>query len=257
MRERTGGDDSTADTHRQTPVERRTVTDATGPLLGRRAVLAGAVTVAFGGLAGCGSRTTVEAGRRPLSENPVGEGLDDQPRLGRPRSETDITLVTFDDPHCSYCASFHENGFRAIESKWVDTGTATLYVRGHSVTGGWGPAALHALEEAYRRDESLYWQLTGQYFGHQDELTGETLVDRTRSFVADAETTVDADAVARAAADRPHTDAIDADERVAENALSGDGDATPTTFVFEGGEFRTTLGDEDFSAFRAAIESDG
>jgi len=257
MRERTGGDDSTADTRRDTPVERRTGSDADGPSLDRRAVLAGAVTVTLGGLAGCGSRTTAEAGRRPLSENPVGEDLDDQPRLGPHHEETDITLVTFDDPHCSYCASFHENGFQAIASKWVDTGRATLYVRGHSVTGGWGPAALHALEEAYRREESLYWQLTGQYFRHQDELTGETLVDRTRSFVADAAAAVDADAVARAAAEKPHTDAIDADERVAENALSGDGDATPTTFVFEGGEFRTTLGDEDFSAFQAAIESDG
>lgn len=40
-------------------------------------------------------------------------------------------------------------------------------------------------------------------------------------------------------------------------ATRRDGDATPTAFVFEAGEFRTTPGDEDFAAFRAAVESDG
>jgi len=257
MRERSGGADVTEHTRRYGPVERDIGTETDGAPLSRRAVLAGAATVALGGLAGCGSRTTAEAGRRSLPENPVGAGLVDQPRLGRPRSETEITLVTFDDPHCSYCAQFHENGFQTVESEWIDTGKATLYARGHGVTGGWGLPALHALEEARRRDERAYWQLTDRYFEHQNELTGDALVDRTRSFVADADVDVDADAVARAAAEKPHTDAIETDERAAEEALSGDGDATPTTFVFEGGEFRTTLGDADFSAFRAAVESDG
>jgi protein-disulfide isomerase len=257
MHERTGGEDPSRNARRHAPAEPRTGADADGSPLSRRAVLASAATVALGGLAGCGSRTTAEAGRRSLSENPAGEDLDSQPRLGRRRSETEVTLVTFDDPHCSYCREFHENGFRTIESEWIDTGRATLYVRGHSVTGGWGPAALHALEEARQRDERAYWDLVDRYFEHQDELTGDALADRTRSFVADADVDVDADAVARAVAERPHTEAVEADERAAENALSGDGDATPTTFVFEGGEFRTTLGAEDFSAFQAAIESDG
>lgn len=257
MRERSGGADATDHTRRHAPAERHTGNETDWPPLSRRAVLAGAAAVAVGGLAGCGSRTTAEAGRRPLPENPVGENLNSQPRLGRPRSETEITLVTFDDPHCSYCAQFHENGFQRIRSEWIEAGRATLYVRGHSVTGGWGLAALHALEAARRRDERAYWQLTDRYFRHQGELTGDALADRTRSFLEEADVAVDADAVAQAAAEKPHTEAIATDERAAEQALSGDGDATPTTFVFEGGEFRTTLGDEDFAAFRAAVESDG
>jgi protein-disulfide isomerase len=257
MRERSGGADVTEHTRRYGPVERDIGNETDGAPLSRRAVLAGAATVALGGLAGCGSRTTAEAGRRSLPENPVAKNLDSQPRLGRPRSETAITLVTFDDPHCSYCREFHENGFQTIESEWIDTGRATLYVRGHSVTGGWGPAALHALEAARQRDERAYWDLVDRYFEHQDELTGDALAERTRSFVAGADVDVDADAVARAVAEKPHTEAVETDERAAEAALSGDGDATPTTFVFEGGEFRTTLGDEDFAAFRAAVESDG
>ena len=221
----------------------------------RRQFLAASAGAALVGTAGC-LRAASDAGQRPLAENPVGQDLDDQPRLGPHHDETDITLVSFGNPNCGNCADFHAGTLAEIESEWVESGEATLYARTTTVTS-WTESAVHALEEARRRAEPAYWTLKGEYYAHQTDLTTDNVVDRTRSFLAESDVSVDADAVAGAARETPHTDAIAADERAANAASGSIGFPTPTTYLFEDGEFVTTLGDPGFEGFEAAVESDG
>lgn len=222
----------------------------------RRQFLASATGVVLASTAGC-LRSASEAGQRPLSENPVGQNLADQPRKGAHHDETDVTLVEFSNPNCGSCASFHEDTFPTIESEWLATGDATFYSRTPSVTA-WAEKAEHALEEARQGDEAAYWHLKDRYFADQDDLTTDNVVAKTRTFLteADAAFAVDPDAVAAAAEEKPHTDALETDERAASDASGSIGFPTPTTFVFEDGEFVTTLGNVDFEQFETAVESD-
>jgi len=220
----------------------------------RRQFLAATAGAALVGTAGC-LRSASDAGKRPLSSNPVGQDLDSQPRLGPHHEETDITLVSFENPNCGSCADFHAGTLDRLKSEWIEPGEATLYARAASVTS-WAEAAVHALEAARKRSEPAYWELKGRYFERQDDLTTDNIVERTRSFLDESDVAVDADAIARAADEKPHTDAIAADEQAASAASGSVGFPTPTTYLFEDGEFVTTLGDPGFEGFQTVVESD-
>lgn len=215
----------------------------------RRRFIASLAGIGVASVSGCLGGIS-EDGKRPFADNPVASNLDDRPRLGQPRDETDITLVTFEDPSCSYCATFHENGFDRIKSEWVATGKATVYNRVFPFVDPWGENAIHALVEAHRRDPELYWTLLVEYFDAQDELSEDNVVEKTRSFLADTE--VDSDAIVRAARDKTNESYVSTDVDAGEKAGVS---SIPRTFVFEDGEFVTTIGEEEFQAFASAVES--
>jgi protein-disulfide isomerase len=216
----------------------------------RRTVLTCAGSLAIGSLAGCLGPTG--AGQRPLATNPAGQHLDQQPRLGPPREETGITLVSFEIPTCANCADFHRRTFPEIRSKWAEQGEATVYARNVQPTS-WAVEAVHALEETRLRAPDLYWELKSWYYNNQAPMSKGTVVEKTRSFLADED--VDADAVARAAETKAHPDAIGLDESAYQEAVRIP--ATPTIFVFEDGEFVTIINNEGFDSFVSAIESHG
>lgn len=226
-----------------TEVPRRTVS--------RRRVLGGLAAGSVVSLAGCFGGIT-DAGKRPFADNPVAEGVDERPRRGRPRRDTSITLVAFDDPSCPACSDLHEGAFRRIESEWLGTGTATAYSRMRPTVAEWGRPARNGLLETYRQAPEAYPELKRAYHDHQEELTEDNVVAKTEAFLADLDQSVDPAAVVQAVRDRPYAEQIDADAAVAEDVgVNG----VPTVFVFRDGEFVTTLGDEDFAAYRSAVES--
>jgi protein-disulfide isomerase len=224
-----------------------------GTSFGRRRFLSAAALSGLGGLAGClGSGGVSDAGRRDFSSNPVASSLDERPRLGPARSETDITLVTFDDPSCPSCASYHGGTFGEIESKWVESGKATVYNRLYPYVAPWGRTAIHALVAVNRRRPEQFWSLKSKYYDNQDRLSADNIVEETRRFLRD--TDVDADAVARAAENG-------ASESYVSTEVSDGDDAglygVPLTYLFEDGEFVTTIMTESFGTFSSAVESHG
>lgn len=216
----------------------------------RRTVLTCVGGFALGSLAGCLGPTG--EGKRPLATNPVGQNLDQQPRLGHPRDETGITLVTFQNPACTNCAAFHTKVFPEIRREWVKRGEATVYARNTQVAD-WAVGAAHALEETRLRAHDVYWTLKSRYYEHQAEMSKNNVAEKTRSFLADED--VDADAVAGAARTLPHSDAIELDRTAFKSAARVP--ATPTTWVFEDGEFVTIINNQGFDAFVSAVESHG
>lgn len=231
--------------------ERRGRTVAPRWTVDRRRFLRGLATGSVAALAGCLGGIS-DAGKRPFADNPVAEGVEERPRRGRPRRDTSITLVAFDDPSCPACSDLHEGAFRRIESEWLDTGTATAYSRMRPTVAEWGRPAWNGLLETYRQAPEAYPELKRAYYDHQDDLTEDNVAAKTETFLADGDRSVDPVAVVQAVRDRPYAEQIEADAAVAEDAgVNG----VPTVFVFRDGEFVTTLGDEDFAAYRSAVES--
>ena len=215
---------------------------------GRRRVLAAAAGSGLAAIAGCLGGIS-EAGKRPFSENPIAENAADRPRLGPAREDSEIAIVEFFDPSCPSCASFHSGAFEQIESEWVEPGRATVYSLAYPIVEEWGERAIHGLVEVYRRSPDLFWDLKADYYAHQDELTDDSVVEMTESFLADAD--VDGEAVAEAVRTKPHASYVDADTDAADEAgVRG----VPTTFVFVDGEFVTTLNDDGFETYEATVE---
>jgi protein-disulfide isomerase len=217
----------------------------------RRFLAAVVASASAAGTAGCLGGLS-EAGMQGFADNPVAEGVDDRPRLGPPRAETPITLVSFDDPSCPSCASLHDGAFEAIRSQWVAEGRATVYSRAYYFVREWGRSAVNALLETYERDPAAYWALKGAYYEHQDDIDAGSVVDRTAAFLDGIDTGVDVEAVTTAARERPHRSAVAADDEAGTAAgING----VPTVFVFHRGEFVTTLRDDGFDAYESAVES--
>lgn len=201
------------------------------------------------GLSGCFG--TSDAGEKPLAENPVARDLDERPHIGPGYEESRLTLVVFDDPNCGNCASFHSGAFQTIESDWVDDGTASVYSRSPAL-GGWSEMAAHGLEETHDRNPDAFWTLLNRYFANQDDMSEDNVVERTRSFLSDAD--VDEAAVATAIENEAHSEILAADADAADAANDGPFFATPKTWVFEDGEFVAVVGNEGFDAFESAVE---
>lgn len=215
----------------------------------RRQYLAAVTGGGIAAAAGCLGGLT-DAGRRPLAENPIGRYLDDRPRLGPGRDESEIVLVEVYDPSCPGCASFHEGAFQRIESEWIDEGRASAYTLARPTVDRWGELAMHALFEVHAREPALVWVLKGSYYANRDELTAETIGGVTEAALDG--TGVDVAAVTDAIETEAHAPAIEADVEAADEAgVNG----VPTVFVFVDDTFVTTLGSGGFDAYESAVES--
>lgn len=221
-------------------------------VVGRRRFLASAATAGFSLWSGClGTNGVSEEGRRDFPKNPVARNLGERPTRGLPRAETDITLVTFVDPSCPSCSSYHDGTFEKIESRWVDEGRATVINRLYPYVAPWGETAIHALVEVHRQEPDRFWSLKSSYYAHQSDLSGDNVIDMTRTFLSGSD--VDIEAVVRAARSSTH------ESYVSTEVSDGDGAGlygVPLTFLFENGEFVTTLMGEGFDTFASAVESD-
>lgn len=215
----------------------------------RRQFLAATLGVGVVGCAGCLSSSDLpEAGKQPFESNPVSRNIDNRPRLGPPRSETDITVVTFDDASCPGCSKFHDNAFSEIRSNWVDEGKATVYTRQFPYVSEWAVRASHALVEVQKREPDDYWSLASSYYDAQASITKQNIYEKTRVFLEN--TSVNADAVVSAARNTSNRSYINTDMKAGEEAgVYG----VPTNFLFQNGEFVTVLFNRSFMTFRAAL----
>lgn len=218
--------------------------------LGRRRLLATLGTAATAGLAGCvgalgGGGSSAGDGGTPgggptLSTHPAGRAIADQPSLGPPPGEASGTIVAFEDPSCPTCARFERETVPQIRENLTDPGDATFVFRGIPVVYEWGLPATRALEATFAADADAFWTLAAAYFADQSRFRGQSadVVYAMTEDVLEAETSVDAAAVVEAARAGEADAAVETDLAASEDANVR---ATPTTFLFRDGEFRTQV----------------
>jgi len=188
-------------------------------------------------------------GEGPLGGHPAARGIGEDPTLGPAVGETGDAIVAFEDPSCRTCRRFETETFPRIESDLVGEGVAFVY-RVFPIVFEWGKPASQALEATYARDDDAFWALKDHYYAEQDAFDAGNVLDRTASFLS-SETSVDADGVVADAEERAFDDRVRADVEAGEAAGVS---ATPTFYLFSGGEFETEVtGAKDYTVFAAAL----
>ncbi|WP_101294723.1 DsbA family protein [Halegenticoccus soli] len=221
----------------------------------RRTFLSAATASALP-LAGCaGSANPLGGGEshstEPLASNPAAANIDDNPTLGPDPAEAEAVIVAFEDPSCPSCRRFASNAFPKIESNLVEEGRAAFVHRSFPHVREWATAAAHALASTAARSEAAFWGLNSRFYERQDAITTDNVFDEVRSFL-ESESSIDAEGVVSDARERVHERAVREDLDAVEGASVG---GTPTFFLFEGGEFVTTItGSENYRVFENALE---
>ncbi|MFB6110998.1 MAG: DsbA family protein [Halobacteriaceae archaeon] len=209
---------------------------------------------------GSGSDTNVDLGEKTttertevagaLSEHPAGAGIQSQPLRGS--LSAPATIVAFEDPSCPQCRAFEEDVVPKIRSNLVEPGKASLVFRGYPVVYPWGEPAVHALEAAFDRSAAAHFALAEHYFAEQDAFTTDNVVARTRQFL-ETNTSIDAEAVVTAAAERRQTTAVQTD--LDAGMAAGASQITPHLFLFDEGEYLTKAsGSVSYDLIAAALD---
>jgi protein-disulfide isomerase len=235
--------------------------------LSRAAVAAGGV--ALGGCLELGTSSEPGTGTDPLDDVKVTEdetpssergafgghaaaqAIGEQPFRGPEPGSAKGTIVAFEDPSCTRCATFERETVPKIQSELVEPGKATFVFRGYPVVYPWGEPGTQALEAALARSEGAHWALAEHYFAEQDAFSTDNVYERTETFLA-AETDVDAAGVVEDARENAYDDRVQVDLDAGKAA--GAGSITPTVFLFRDGEFRTKArGSVSFSVVESAL----
>lgn len=208
----------------------------------RRKFLVGIGATSTIAVAGCTSDDEdgmeTEGMEDTLAGHPLGQDLEEWPRLGQDPFDASATLIVLDDPSCPRCAAFHEDTISELESNYVESGELTVVNRPYPVVYEWGEPAAHALEATTDRDEDAYWGLLGHYFDEQGSFDVDNVFDRTETWL-DENTDLDAQAVVEDARDEEFADRIDATLSAGDAADAGE--VTPSTFAFQDGDLQTSL----------------
>lgn len=183
-------------------------------------------------------------------DHPVTEELGREPTIGDYPSETQATVVEFQDISCTVCADFDARTFPRLYSNLIQTGDLTFVSRDFPHVKPWTYRATMALDATYFRNADAYWSLKSRYYAHIGEYTKENVLSKTHTFL-DTETAVDADAVVRDVENEAFADALARDDRIKENVGV---DVTPTFFLFRDGEFVTRLkGHQNYTVFQKTL----
>jgi protein-disulfide isomerase len=215
----------------------------------RRTLLAATAATASAALAGCLGSITGSGGGGggdALADHAAAAGVDDEPVLGPPPLEADATLVAFSDPSCPHCQRFETETFPRLRENFVEPGRLSFVYRNVAVAREWAPAAIHALEATWARDEAAFWALR-RWMYHNPGAVGPNPGEAAAQFLADNTDFGAPDAVRAAAADRTETEQVDEDE----NAMLDAGlESTPSFVVARDGEVTdTVVGARPYRAF--------
>lgn len=193
------------------------------------------------------TQTPYDVSGTPIGEHPATVRIGDQPIRGETNGNL---IVSFEDPSCNVCKTFHEETVSQIESNLVDEGRAAYAVRTYPVVYEWGGPATHALEATYARNESAFFELLDHYFRTQSEYSSLNVLDRTETFLK--RTGVDAAAVREDAENEAYADAVQTD--LDAGMAAGAGTITPSVFVFREGAYVTKLrGSVSYDLLAAAL----
>lgn len=181
-------------------------------------------------------------------DHAAADGINEQPTLGD--REWPGVIVAFEDPSCPTCARFNEETLPRIESELVETEDVAYVFRGYPVIYEWGKPATQALEATYDREPVATWKLKDHYFEFQEEFSTDNVLEKTSSFL-DSDTAVDGAAVVEDVEADAYADAVQVDFDAGQEAGAS---ATPTFYLFRGGEFQTTIsGPQDYSIFENVL----
>lgn len=223
----------------------------------RRSALSMLATAGVGAFAGClsgdgGGGAGGDAGGgggTPLGDHPAATGLADQPALGP--TDAPATVVVFEDPSCPACRTFERNAGADLRSGPVAEGDLRFVSRVYPIIYPWGKPAVQALEAVYARDDGAYWDLLAYYFDAQEQITGDTVLDVTESFLS-SNTDLDGAAVVADAEAETYDDAVQADLDAGESAGA---DRTPTLFLFRDGTYVTRAsGSVSYETIASALQ---
>ncbi|MDH5018872.1 DsbA family protein [Halobacterium rubrum] len=185
-----------------------------------------------------------------LADHPAAAGLDDEPTLGPPPMEADAALVAFSDPSCPHCQTFETETFPRLRENFVQSQRLSFVYRNVAVAREWAPAAIHALEATWARDEAAFWALRRWMYRNPDAVASNP-GEAAASFLADNTTLSDPDAVRTAATDRTETEQVTEDEDAMRDAGL---DSTPSFVVARDGEVTgTVVGAQSYQTFVDAI----
>lgn len=193
-------------------------------------------------------------GGGPLADHPAAAGLDDEPTLGPTPTGADAALVAFSDPSCPHCQTFETETFPQLREAFVADQRLSFVYRNVAVAYEWAPAAIHALEATWARDEAAFWALR-RWMYHNPDAVGPDPGAAAADFLAAETDFADPEAVRAAATDRTETEQVTEDE---DAMLDAGFDATPSFLVARDGEVTgTVVGAEPYQTFVDALGFDG
>jgi len=213
------------------------------------ATTAATTSVALLGCLGVGG----DGGGDALADHPAATGLDDEPTLGPPAAEADAALVAFSDPSCPHCQAFETETFPRLRENFVQSQRLSFVYRNVAVAHEWAPAAVHALEATWARDEAAFWALRRWMYRNPDAVAPNP-GEAAAGFLAENTALSDPDAVRTAAVDRTETEQVTEDEDAMRDAGF---DATPSFVVARDGAVTdTVVGAQPYSTFVGALGFD-
>jgi protein-disulfide isomerase len=182
--------------------------------------------------------------------HPSVQNLSGTPYFGPAPGEAQGTVVAFEDPSCSRCASFEQGTVEQIRTELAAVGDATFVFRGYPVVYPWGDPASHVLEAVAARSAQAHFAMAQEYFTNQSDYSTDDVYDRSESRLADL-TDLDAVTVVDEAREEAHAEAVDTDLAAGEAA---DATVTPSVYMFRDGEFQTkATGSIGFEAVRTTL----
>lgn len=217
----------------------------------RRSVLASIATVGAAGVAGCLSGGP--SGGGDLADHPASRNLAGYPRVGEDPTEAEKLIVSFEDPSCPNCRSFHQSLLGELRQDVIEPDSAAYVWRPYRYTNRpWATDAIHAILAATERSTSEGWALLSFYYDTQFSIDVGSFEDETRQFLAN-ETSLDAGAVLDAAAQRAHEDLLETAEADGDDAGVT---STPTFHLFRDGGHLTELSNPGgVTLFEAAFQA--
>lgn len=214
----------------------------------RRAVVAAIGTLVTVGCLGRGSDSADSFDAHPATDE-----LGDAPTLGPEPETAGRSIVAFEDPSCSSCASFASTTLPELRENAIDTGRASYIWRGNPVVKPWGHLACRALWAVWQINPTTFWALKSYYYTERDSIDADTVTQRTQTFLEDDGAVTPEPVVT--AMDGDDSSVEDRIERDTGAATGVDVDTAPAFVLFREGEHVTTVtGNQPYGIFEGALE---
>lgn len=174
--------------------------------------------------------------------------LEGQPMLGD--EDAPVTIVSYEDFFCPYCAKYNTETFPQIVEEYVESGQVRYVYKHLPVVGGMNPAI--AAECVAEQDHDAFWDYKQKLFENQDQyksMAGNQDELQTALVELAGEVGVDQDQFETCYENEETREQVQAD---AEEAQANGAQATP--WIFVNGE--SIRGAQPFSAFQEVIENE-
>lgn len=209
--------------------------------ISRRTLIAAAGAA---GVAGCLSDDDPTAER----DHPATGEDSLHPTLGS--TDADATVVAFEDPSCSTCATFATETLPELRDRDIDPGHVRYQWRGVPWTAPWSETAIRVLYALFDSGPEAFWTVKDAFYDRQDDIDTDSVVEESADLLANAG--VDPDPILDSVEDGGFADRV-ADNESAANA--SEVSAVPSFVLFDDGAHVTTVvGAQPYDVFAGALD---